>query len=81
MRTKKVTFDYIPTIEGVTSIANYGPTATLFTLGRNHTVQQYDINPNNTPMQVQSVQHVPAKHTTDTTHHPAGTQEPLCKRR
>ncbi|QIW99112.1 hypothetical protein AMS68_004630 [Peltaster fructicola] len=60
VRTKKVTFDVIPTIDGITSIANYGPTATLFTLGRGHTVQQYDINPNNSPMQVNNVQHVPA---------------------
>ena len=41
-------------------MANYGPTATLFTLGRNYTAQQYDINPNAAPIQVQSVQHVPA---------------------
>ncbi|KAK5115590.1 hypothetical protein LTR85_009761 [Meristemomyces frigidus] len=60
VRTKKVTYDIIPTIEGVTAIASYGPTATLFTLGRNHTVQQYDITPNNQPMQVVGVQHVPA---------------------
>lgn len=49
----------VPTIDTVTAIANYGPTATLFTLGRNHTVQQYDMNPNNTPMLVANVQHVP----------------------
>ncbi|KAK4544982.1 hypothetical protein LTR36_003887 [Oleoguttula mirabilis] len=60
VRTKKVTYDIIPTIEGVTAIASYGPTATLFTLGRNHTVQQYDITPNSQPMQVAGVQHVPA---------------------
>lgn len=60
MRTKKVTYDIIPTIEGVTGITNYGPAATLFTLGRNHTVQQYDMSPNIRPMQVTSVQHVPA---------------------
>ncbi|KAF2772695.1 hypothetical protein EJ03DRAFT_348234 [Teratosphaeria nubilosa] len=60
VRTKKVTYDVIPTIDGVTGIACYGPTATLFTLGRNHTVQQYDITPGNAPLQVQSVQHVPA---------------------
>jgi hypothetical protein len=55
-----VTYDIIPTIEGVIGMANYGPTATLFTLGRNYTAQQYDINPNSAPIQVQSVQHVPA---------------------
>ncbi|KAK4993986.1 hypothetical protein LTR66_005897 [Elasticomyces elasticus] len=60
VRTKKVTYEVVPTLDGVTAVANYGPTATLFTLGRNHTVQQYDVNPNNAPMQVASVQHVPA---------------------
>lgn len=60
MRTKKVTYETVPTIDGLTAIANYGPTATLFTLGRNHTVQQYDLNPNNTPVLVANVQHVPA---------------------
>ena len=60
VRTKKVTYEIIPTIEGVIGIANFGPTATLFTLGRNHTVQQYDINPTAVPLQVHSVQHVPA---------------------
>ena len=60
MRTKKVTFEVIPTIENVMAVANYGPAATLFALGRNHTVQQYDITPNQAPMQVASVQHVPA---------------------
>ncbi|KAF2145514.1 uncharacterized protein K452DRAFT_305520 [Aplosporella prunicola CBS 121167] len=60
VRTKKVTYEVVPTIDGVTAIANYGPQATLFTLGRNHTVQQYDLNPNNAPMLVANVQHVPA---------------------
>lgn len=60
MRTKKVTYDVIPTIEGIIGISNYGPTATLFTLGRNYTAQQYDITPNSMPIQVQNVQHVPA---------------------
>ncbi|KAJ9632426.1 hypothetical protein H2203_000831 [Taxawa tesnikishii (nom. ined.)] len=60
VRTKKVTYESIPTVDGVVGIANYGPTATLFTLGRNHTVQQYDINPNSSPIQVATVQHMPA---------------------
>lgn len=55
-----MTYESVPTIDGVIGIANYGPTATLFTLGRNHTVQQCDINPGNVPMQVGTVQHVPA---------------------
>ncbi|OQO00268.1 hypothetical protein B0A48_14055 [Cryoendolithus antarcticus] len=60
VRTKKVTYEVIPTIDGIVGIGNYGPTASLFTLGRNHTVQQYDITPGNPPMQVQHVQHAPA---------------------
>ncbi|KAI7202219.1 hypothetical protein KC316_g1925 [Hortaea werneckii] len=60
VRTKKVTYELIPTIDNVAAITNYGPTATLFALGRNHTVQQYDITPGNAPMQVASVQHVPS---------------------
>lgn len=60
VRTKRVTYDVIPTIDGVIGLANYGPTATLFTLGRNYTAQQYDITPNQLPIQVQNVQHMPA---------------------
>ncbi|KAI7477455.1 hypothetical protein KC351_g8829 [Hortaea werneckii] len=60
VRTKKVTYELIPTIDNVAAITNYGPTATLFALGRNHTVQQYDITPGNPPTQVASVQHVPS---------------------
>ncbi|KAK3117019.1 hypothetical protein LTR53_002040 [Teratosphaeriaceae sp. CCFEE 6253] len=60
VRTKKVTYEVIPTIDGVVAIAAYGPTATLFTLGRNHSVQQYDVSPSTRPAQVASVQHVPA---------------------
>jgi len=62
VRTKRVTYESVPTVDGIVGIANYGPTATLFTLGRNHTVQQYDLNPNaKAPLLVQNVQHVPAK--------------------
>lgn len=50
----------IPTVDGVTGISIYGPTATLFALGRNHTVYQYDISPANSPMQVANAQHAPA---------------------
>ena len=60
MRTKKVSWDLIPTVDNVTGIAIYGPSATLFTLSRNHFVQQYDITPSNVALQVASVQHVPA---------------------
>ena len=60
VRTKNVTFETVPTMDGIVGIANCGPTATLFTLGNNHTVQQYDIKPGEKPLQVASVQHAPA---------------------
>lgn len=60
MRTKRVTHEDVPTVDNVCGITSYGPTATLFTVGPNHTVQQYDINPSNSPMLVASIQHVPA---------------------
>jgi len=44
VRTKHVTFDSIPTLEHVRGLALYGPGATLFTLGANNTVQQFDLN-------------------------------------
>jgi hypothetical protein len=61
VRTKRVSYENIPTIEGVAAICNYGPTATLFTVGRNFSIQQYDMNPNNSPaLMVANVQHAPA---------------------
>lgn len=45
MRTKTVSYETIQTISGVKALASYGSTATLFTLGPNHTVQQYDLCP------------------------------------
>ncbi|KAI0832966.1 hypothetical protein F5Y06DRAFT_301384 [Hypoxylon sp. FL0890] len=55
VRTKHVTSDSIPTLEHVRGLAVYGPGATLFTLGANNTVQQFDLN---TPsMMVANVQH------------------------
>ncbi|KAL8998483.1 MAG: hypothetical protein Q9188_006091 [Gyalolechia gomerana] len=56
VRTKHVSCEPIPTIEGVKGLANYGPTAALFTLGPNHTIQQYDMSP---PAIVKNVQYMP----------------------
>ncbi|KAL1867441.1 hypothetical protein VTK73DRAFT_4179 [Phialemonium thermophilum] len=44
VRTRQVTSDRIPTLEHVRGLAVYGPSATLFTLGANNTVQQFDLN-------------------------------------
>ena len=56
VRTKHVSCEPIPTVEGVRGLANYGQQATLFTLGPNHTVQQYDLSP---PSLVKSAQFFP----------------------
>ncbi|KAK4115793.1 hypothetical protein N656DRAFT_795489 [Canariomyces notabilis] len=55
VRTKHVTYDTIPTLETVRGLAVYGPGATLFTLGANNTVQQFDLNA--PAMMVANVQH------------------------
>lgn len=56
VRTKHVTYDSVPTVEEVRGLSGYGPTATLFTLGPNYTVQQYDLE---APQMVANVQHLP----------------------
>ncbi|KAK4122717.1 hypothetical protein N657DRAFT_574714 [Parathielavia appendiculata] len=55
VRTKHVTYDTIPTLETIRGLAVYGPAATLFTLGANNTVQQFDLNA--PAMMVANVQH------------------------
>ncbi|KAI5256790.1 hypothetical protein E4T42_01481 [Aureobasidium subglaciale] len=59
VRTKNVSFQSVPIVDGIAGIACYGPSSTLFTLGPNHTVQQYDVNPSDLPIQVASIQHAP----------------------
>lgn len=56
VRTKHVTYETVPTVEDVRGLSGYGPTATLFTLGPNYTVQQYDLE---RPQMVANVQHPP----------------------
>lgn len=61
VRTKRVSYETVPTTHDVAAICNYGPTATLFTIGRNSSIQQYDLNPSNGPAtMVANVQHAPA---------------------
>ncbi|KAI6407747.1 hypothetical protein MCOR20_005667 [Pyricularia oryzae] len=55
VRTKHVTQDSIPSLEHVRGLAVYGPGASLFTLGANNTVQQFDLNA--PAMMVANVQH------------------------
>ncbi|RMZ88696.1 hypothetical protein DV736_g4088, partial [Chaetothyriales sp. CBS 134916] len=56
VRTKHVTSDFVPLVEGVRGLAAYGPTATLFSLGPDYTVQQYDVE----QLQlVKNVRHLP----------------------
>ncbi|KAJ3489557.1 hypothetical protein NLG97_g5975 [Lecanicillium saksenae] len=59
VRTKHVTFDSIPTLEHVRGMALYGPGASLFTIGPNGTVQQFDLN--SPAIMVANVQH-PTSH-------------------
>jgi hypothetical protein len=61
VRTKRVSYESVPTTDDVAAICNYGATATLFTVGRNFSIQQYDMNPSNGPAtMVANVQHAPA---------------------
>ncbi|KAI8416429.1 hypothetical protein FOFC_02739, partial [Fusarium oxysporum] len=55
VRTKHITHDPIPTLDLVHGLAVYGPGATLFTLGPNNTVQQFDLN--SPAIMVANVQH------------------------
>lgn len=55
VRTKHVTYEAVPTLDHVRGLAVYGPGATLFTLGRSNTAQQFDLN--SPPVLVANVQH------------------------
>lgn len=55
VRTKHVTYETVPTLAHVRGLAVYGPGATLFTLGRSNTAQQFDLN--SPPVLVANVQH------------------------
>ncbi|KAF5725146.1 hypothetical protein FMUND_108 [Fusarium mundagurra] len=55
VRAKHVTHDPIPTLDLVRGLAVYGPGATLFTLGPDNTVQQFDLN--SPVIMVANVQH------------------------
>ncbi len=56
VRTKNVTYEPVPTLDVVKALAIYGASATLFTVGPHHTVQQFDLNP---PTLVANRQHLP----------------------
>lgn len=56
VRTKHISCELIPTVDGVRALASFGPRAILFTLGPNHTVQQYDVSH---PGLVKSAQYLP----------------------
>lgn len=57
MRTKKVTWEKVATLQNVFGITVYGPKGVLFTLGEDHTVQQFALYP---PTLLANVQHLPA---------------------
>ncbi|KAK5085651.1 hypothetical protein LTR05_004938 [Lithohypha guttulata] len=56
VRTKDVNYYPVPTIEYVNGIAAHGPTAALFTLGPEYTVQQYDVDQG---QMVANIRHTP----------------------
>ncbi|KAI9849996.1 MAG: hypothetical protein M1838_006198 [Thelocarpon superellum] len=56
VRTKHVTYEPVPTLDEINALAICGPTATLFTLGRNHSVQQFHLDP---PTLIANRQHPP----------------------
>lgn len=59
VRTKKVTYIAVPTVDDVVAMTNYGPEGKLFTMSQPHIVQQYDVDPDRVAMLVKSAQHVP----------------------
>lgn len=56
VRTKDVNYAPVSTIEYVQGIAAHGPTASLFTLGPENTIQQYDID---NGQMIANVRHAP----------------------
>ena len=56
VRTKHVSCEPVPTVDGIRGLACYGQQATLFTLGPNSSIQQYDTSP---PAMVKSIQYNP----------------------
>lgn len=56
VRTKDVNYVPIPTIEYIKGMAAHGPTAALFTLGPENTIQQYDVD---TGTMVANIRHTP----------------------
>ena len=79
VRTKHIQYDPIPTVEGVRGLANYGSQATLFTLGPNHTVQQYELNPPGIVKQAQFIPMAPPSmpQKYSQAHHIPGTAPPM----
>ncbi|KAG8527734.1 uncharacterized protein KY384_007888 [Bacidia gigantensis] len=81
VRTKHVAFEPIPSIGEVKGLANYGPTATLFTLCKDFTIRQYDLSP---PQLVKERQYLPMdpplaphKSARSQGHHIPGTAPPM----
>lgn len=56
VRNKKISWERVETPEDLTGIAVYGPRGVLFTIGRDHIIQQYELYP---PALAISAQHIP----------------------
>ncbi|KAG0635022.1 WD40-repeat-containing domain protein [Tuber brumale] len=56
VRTKKVTWERVGTLDNVCGITVFGPKGVLFTLGKDDTVQQFALYP---PTLLANIQHIP----------------------
>ena len=81
VRTKHVAYEPIPSIGEVRGIANFGATATLFTLTKDCIIRQYDVSP---PALVKEKQYLPMeppiapnKSARSQGHHIPGTAPPM----
>lgn len=59
VRTKRITHQKVPVVDDVVAIANYGANGALFTVSRNHGVQQYDLVAEPAPVMAKQAFHVP----------------------
>ena len=81
VRTKHVAYEPIPSIGDVKGVANFGATATLFTLSQDCIIRQYDVSP---PVLVKEKQYLPMeppiaphKSARSQGHHIPGTAPPM----
>ena len=81
VRTKHVSYEPIPSVGEVKGLANYGATASLFTISKDYIIRQYDLSP---PALVKEKQYLPMdppiaknKSARSQGHHIPGTAPPM----